>query len=539
MKLAAGVSLGPYVIAGPLGKGGMGEVWRARDSRLAREVAIKALPPEFASDPGRLARFEREAKVLASLNHANIASIYGVEEAAEQQFLVLELVEGETLAERLSRGALPLNTALALALQIAEAVEAAHEKDVVHRDLKPANIQVTAEGKVKVLDFGLAKAFDTVGEQHVFSSPTMSLAATAQGVILGTAAYMSPEQARGQMADRRSDIWAFGCLLYEMLTGRQAFRGDTVSDILASVLAREPEYADLPATLSPRLRETLRRCLEKNPKGRWQAMGDLRVELEQIATDPAAGISKAPGAPVNRALWALSSVAIALAAAAAAWFLKPSPPAPATPIVRFDFEIPANQVPLRSSGRRVMALSPDGRHFAYNAFNGVYVRSMDELTSRLIPGTESAVSDIFFSPDGEWLGYVAIGPGQLQKISIVGGAPVALAPAAQTLGASWGRDGTILFSDTEGIMQVSSDGGPPKRIIETSGTGFAGSPSMLPDGKTVLYSFARGEGLGRWDQAEIIAQQPGGMPKVVVRGGSDAVYSPMVRLAKPSNPTRE
>src|SRR6185436_6330254 len=290
MTLAAGASLGSYSITGPLGKGGMGEVWLARDGRLGRDVAIKVMPAEFATDPDRLARFEREAKVLASLNHPNIAAIYGVEQASGQQFLVLELVDGDTLAERIARGPIPIDDAVKLAIQIAEGVEAAHEKDIVHRDLKPANIKLTTDGKIKVLDFGLAKAFEgSASEPSVFNSPTLSLAATAQGVILGTAAYMSPEQARGQMVDRRTDIWAFGCVLFEMLTGRHAFRGDHVSDILASVLAREPEYTDLPASLRPRLKDALRRCFEKNPKRRWQAIGDLRVELEQILADPAAG----------------------------------------------------------------------------------------------------------------------------------------------------------------------------------------------------------------------------------------------------------
>src|SRR5690348_1563089 len=287
MNVVAGTMIGPYRVGAPLGKGGMGEVWRAHDSRLGRDVAIKVLPPEFASDRDRLARFEREAKVLASLSHTNIAAIYGLEESGAARFLVLELVEGETLAQRLTRGPIPVAEALPLAIQIADAIDTAHEKDVIHRDLKPSNIKLTPDGQVKVLDFGLAKAMrgDAI-EQNVYDSPTFSLAATAHGLILGTAAYMSPEQARGQAVDERTDVWAFGCVLYEMLVGRPAFRGDHVSDILASVLAREPDFSEIPATVPPRLLDVVRRCLVKNPKQRWQAIGDLRVELEQIRAHP-------------------------------------------------------------------------------------------------------------------------------------------------------------------------------------------------------------------------------------------------------------
>ena len=283
MPVQPGVSLGNYEILSPLGRGGMGEVWRARDKKLGREIALKTLPDEFARDNERLSRFEREARLLASLNHPNIASVYGLEESAATRFIVLELVEGETLADVLRRGPIATEDALKYALQIAMAIEAAHEKGVIHRDLKPANIKITPDGKIKVLDFGLAKAFDTDPADASFSnSPTLSMAATAKGIILGTAAYMSPEQARGTTVDNRTDIWAFGCVLYEMFTARQAFRGELVSDILASVLAREPDFTLFPARIHPRLRETIQRCLEKDPKRRWQAIGDVRVEIERI-----------------------------------------------------------------------------------------------------------------------------------------------------------------------------------------------------------------------------------------------------------------
>ncbi len=286
-----GKTLGSYEILSPLGKGGMGEVWRARDQKLGREVAIKTLPEEFAQDEERLARFEREARLLASLNHPNIATIHGLEEDNGTRFLVLELVEGDTLADRLKHGAIPVEESLKLALQIAEALEAAHGKGVIHRDLKPANIKVTPDGKVKVLDFGLAKALMGDGSDlHQSHSPTLSMAATAQGVILGTAAYMSPEQAKGLPADKRADVFAFGGVLFEMLTGRQPFQGALASEILASVITREPDYATLHGKLHPRIKDLLHRCFEKEPKDRWQAVGDIRVEIAQVLADPAGAL---------------------------------------------------------------------------------------------------------------------------------------------------------------------------------------------------------------------------------------------------------
>ena len=508
----------------------MGEVWRARDSRLGRDVALKALPIEFAGDPDRLARFDREARVLASLNHAHIAAIYGLEKVDAQSFLVLELVEGETIAERIARGALPLEEALRLAIQIADAIEAAHEKDIIHRDLKPANIKLTPDGSVKVLDFGLAKAFDgTSSEPNVFNSPTLSLAATAQGVILGTAAYMSPEQARGQIVDRRTDIWAFGCVLYEMLTGRHAFRGEHVSDILASVLAREPDYGELPPSLPPRLKEALRRCFEKNPKRRWQAIGDLRVELEQILADPNAGVTVAP-ARASGKLIALAAVAAALVAAPAGWFMRPQPAAAPRPIVRFEYFVPPAQTPFRATGMNVLAVSPDGRHFAYNSNAGLQLRSLDTSQARVIPGTETLGVSPAFSPDGQWIAFWSVPSNALQKIPVGGGTPVTIAPSTQPSSVWWGPDGNLLFTDGDGIKRVSADGGTPALVLEANGQTFA-SPSLLPDGKTILYSRLGIAGVnGRWDQAEIVAQPPGGTPKVLVRGGSEAVYVPTGHL---------
>jgi len=530
MTLSPGISIAGYEVTGRLGKGGMGEVWRARDTRLGRDVALKTLPPEFSADIDRVARFEREAKVLASLNHSHIAAIYGVHASADMSFLVLELVEGDTVAGLLANGPLPVRDALRLAVQVAEAIEAAHEKGIVHRDLKPANIKVTPDGTVKVLDFGLAKGMQPdPADAKVLESPTFSMAATAKGIILGTAAYMSPEQARGQAVDHRADIWSFGCVLFEMLTGHRAFRGELVSDILASVLAREPEFADLPPTLDPRLKESLRRCLEKDPKRRWQAIGDLRVELEHILANPSGGVAS-PGPRRSSVITVLPYVAAtAIIAAAAAWMLKPAPVSAPAPIVRFDFELPQNQT-FRGTGRAVVAVSPDGRHFAYNTTGGVYLRSMENLASRLIPGTELLVTNVFFSPNGEWLGYWANSSNLLQKISISGGAPVTITAANNPFGASWERDNTILFGAGDGIRRVSADGGTPETIIKIKPGEAAASPSLLPDGKTILYSLARADGPARWDQAEIIAQQPGGAAKVLIKGGSDARYAPSGHL---------
>src|SRR6516165_10721666 len=305
MPLAIGTQLGSHEITALLGKGGMGEVYRARDLKLKREVAIKILPDEFARDPERISRFQREAELLASLNHPNIAAIYDVEEASNSRFLVLELVEGDALADRLRRGSLPVYEALHIAKSICEALEAAHEKGVIHRDLKPGNVKVTPDGRVKVLNFGLAKALEgSPANTTMSNSPTLTMAGTNAGVILGTAAYMSPEQARGRAADQRSDVFSFGCVLFEMLTGRQAFHGEEVSDVLASVLKSEPDLSLLPPKLNPRVRELLRRCLEKNPKERWHAIGDTRVEIDSILADPRGALAAQQNeAGVSNPLW--------------------------------------------------------------------------------------------------------------------------------------------------------------------------------------------------------------------------------------------
>ncbi|MBI3048296.1 MAG: serine/threonine protein kinase [Acidobacteria bacterium] len=374
MPLSGGTRLGPYEIVALVGAGGMGEVYRARDTKLGRAVAVKVLPEVFALDSERVARFEREAKVLASLNHPHIAVLHGMEEADGRHFLIMELVEGETLAERLRRGALPVEQTLALAIQIADALEAAHEKGVVHRDLKPANIKITPDEQVKVLDFGLAKLAQAsglgpqapvgaglqAGPTAATHSPTLSLMATQAGVILGTAAYMSPEQAKGAPADYRGDVFAFGCVLYEMLTGRRAFAGDSAPEILASVLAREPDASALPPNVTPRLWEFLRRCLDKNPKRRWQAVGDLRLELEAIAVAPytqsvaAAVLTRAE--PLRRRLVLFSAPALVLGAVIAGTGVWLSTRSPAPRVTRLAITTSAAAAPTMNGINRDLAI---------------------------------------------------------------------------------------------------------------------------------------------------------------------------------------
>jgi len=407
MSITPGTRIGSYEITTPLGKGGMGEVYRARDLKLKREVAIKVLPDEFSRDADRVSRFQREAEVLAALNHPNIAAIYDFEEANETRFLVLELVEGETLADRILRGRFAVEEALEIAKSICDALEAAHDKGIVHRDLKPANVKISPDGKVKVLDFGLAKALeDGPANAAVSNSPTMvnSFAATNAGVILGTAAYMSPEQARGSGADRHSDIFAFGCVLYEMLTGRQAFQGETISDILASVLAREPDFTLLPLDANSKLAQFLRRCLEKNRKGRWHCVGDARAELESIAAAPKGADVVAQPSTERRPLWKRAIPVLAAASLVGAitgfavWTLKPSVP---RAVARFSFFLPDKQQ--LSTTFHSLSISPDGTQIIYVADNRLYLRSIAEGENKPIPGSDAqgiTLASPSFSPDG-------------------------------------------------------------------------------------------------------------------------------------------
>jgi len=499
MALIPGTRIGPYEISSQLGVGGMGEVYRATDTNLAREVAVKILPDAVALDADRLARFDREARTLATLSHPHIAGVYGVEKGDGRMALVMELVEGPTLADRIAQGPIPLEETLVLASQITEALEAAHEKGVVHRDLKPANIKVTPDGMVKVLDFGLAKVFEREpsGAMDATHSPTLSMAATQAGVILGTAAYMAPEQAKGRPTDRRADIWSFGCVLFEMLTGRKAFGGPDVTEVLAAVIRAEPDWGALPAGLPPRLREVLERCLAKDPGRRFRDIGDVRADLERVRDQSREGAVEGPatvGAPApSRPAWqfAGAAVLVAVMAGAAAWVLKPTPAPEPMPVVRFEHALEAPRQ-FRNTGLPVVAVSPDGRRVVYNTNEGLFLRALDSQESRVVPGTEAigGMTNVMFSPDGEWVGFMDLGTTQFMRISVNGGVPTRVADAQGVLdGASWAPDNRILFATGQSVSAVSGDGGEPATLFEVPDEmGIPILPTLLPDGSDVLFS---------------------------------------------------
>lgn len=489
MSLSAGTRLGPYEITGPLGAGGMGEVYRARDSRLNRDVAIKTLPAAFFDDANRMARLQREAQVLASLNHPNIASIYGLEEERGVRALVMELVDGPTLAERIAAGAIPLDEALAIAHQIADALEAAHEKGIVHRDLKPANVKVTPGGRVKVLDFGLAKAFEKESASgNSENSPTLTLEATRTGVIMGTAGYMSPEQARGKSVDKRADIWAFGVVLYEMLAGRSTFEGETISDTLAAVLKTDPAWSALPADTPPYVRRLLRRCLERDPNRRLRDIGDAWIEMDRPVET--ASVQSHP-VILRWAPWTIAALAVA-ALAVTAWRVTHTP-APPGIAMRFAVTLP--------NVAGMPEMSRDGTRLVYSEYSGgsshLALRMMDQLEARPIAGTENGSSPAF-SPDGQWVAYVA-GPAplKLRKIPVAGGASIALCDA-EAFGESWGDDETIVFGSKMGLMRVPAAGGKPQPVTTLDAkNGEWGHyfPRILPGGQAILYSTVKGPSL--------------------------------------------
>jgi Tol biopolymer transport system component len=497
MPLADGTLLDNYEITGLLGAGGMGEVYRGRDTRLGREVAIKALPDAFAHDPDRLARFEREAQVLAALKHGNIAVIHELKEVAGARYLILELVEGDTLADLVARGPVPVTEAVTIATQIADALEAAHDKGVVHRDLKPANVKLTSEGRVKVLDFGLAKVHEpAAASRDVSQTPTMSAMHTAHGVILGTAPYMSPEQARGRSVDRRADVWAFGCVLFEMLTGRRAFaQGETVADTLAGILAREPEWSALPADLPPRVRMLLERCLRKDPARRLQDMGNARIELEEskLESEVVAAAVTATPAPRSRRrerLAAAAALATCLTAAglAARLVLAPEDDSPA---VRLEALVP--NAMMNDTG---FNLSPDGSRIAFVTSTPpqIWVRRLDAAAAEPIPSTEGSGPNIFWSPDSQDIGFFA--EGRLKRVAASGGPSQILAavPAGGSYVGTWSARGVIL------VASEASPGGPLMRVPASSGdlaplTELDKSrketshrfPHFLPDGRHYLF----------------------------------------------------
>ena len=525
--------LGPYSVTAKIGEGGMGEVYQARDTKLDRDVALKVLPEAFTADPERLARFEREAKVLASLNHPNIGSIYGLEEAEGGKFraLVLELIEGPTLADRIAQGPIRVVEALPIAKQIAEALEAAHEQGVIHRDLKPANIKVKDDGTVKVLDFGLAKAFqpDATVDPNMSMSPTLSLtvAATQMGMVIGTAAYMSPEQAKAGAVDRRSDVWAFGAVLFEMLTGQRAFAGNDVSEVLASVLAREPDWTQLPPGISPVLGAYIRRCLHKDPKQRIGDVQDLRLALEGAfeTAAPQATEALTVGQPVWRRLLPVAAALVVggLAVALLGW--TPWPTSEPAPVVKFVHHLPDGQI-LRRYFWPVLALSPDGRSFVYNTPEGLFLRTMDDKEARIIAGTEADLATPFFSPDGEHVGYFQ--DNQLKRVPISGGAPQTVSPAPFfPYGATWAADDTILFDQSEGIVRVSANGGTPEIVIQAQPGEQLASPQLLPDGQSVLFTTGAAAGLSLGIVMQSLAT---GTRTLLVPGGSSPRYLPTGHL---------
>ena len=542
MALEAGSRLGAHEILGLLGAGGMGEVYRAQDTKLNRQVAIKVLPESSSSDPERIARFHREAQAVAALNHPNIAAIYELAEYGGTTFLVLELVDGDTLVDRIKRGPVPVEEALAIAKQILEALETAHEKGICHRDLKPANVKLTVEGTVKVLDFGLAKflepAVASSGVRNLTHSPTLTLAGTFPGVILGTAGYMSPEQAKGFEADQRSDIFSFGCILYELLTGRQAFEGDTASEILASVLKVEVDYLLLPAALNPRLVEILKRCLEKNPKKRFHAAADVRIEIdllrgrELVLEEPRALLAAAP-VPV-RPLWRralpvlIGAVVTGLVVGFATWILKP---APAQPMARFAVALPEGQA-FTTMTRRVVAVSPDGANIVYVANQRLYLRAMSGLTTREIAGSNigTSVAAPVFSPDGQTLVLAYAVDRTLKRLAVSGGAAVTLCTLdAVPFGLSWDETGIVFAQLGKGITRVSPNGGTPQILVAAGSDQTLSSPQMLPGGKSILFSLKKTS--DTWDKAQIVMQSlVTGERKVLVEGGADGRYLPTGHL---------
>ena len=512
MALTPGQRIGVYEVIGPLGAGGMGEVYRARDTRLGRDVALKILPPMFASDADRLARFEREAQVLASLNHPHIAAIHGFEESGGERALVLELVEGDTLADRIATGALPLEDALATAKQIADALEAAHDRGIVHRDLKPTNIKITPSGVVKVLDFGLAKAIESVGARShdVSASPTITSPArlrqgsgeaglTGAGVIIGTAAYMSPEQAKGVAADQRSDIWAFGCVLFEMLTGQPTFSGDSVTETLAFVLTKEPDWKTLPSRTPAALHRLLRRCLTKDRRDRLAHASDVRLEIADAVQSPdESAVPREVRLSRPQRLMLATALTGALLAGALVTFAAMSNRSAAAPQpVQLEITPPANATVLSAS---VPALSPDGKFIAFHAVDArdgairIWIRPLDDLEARPLDGTEMTAdsNSLFWSPDSLQLAFATAAGGKLKKISITGGPAQTLCdlptPQSILVGGSWNRDDVIIFGDVfGGVTRASAiDGGcaPLTRPRAMQGHLF---PEFLPDGRHFLY----------------------------------------------------
>ncbi len=529
-----GSKINHYTITAKLGEGGMGQVFRAEDSNLKRDVAIKVLPPELAGNEERMARLEREAQLLAQLEHPNIAAIYGLEEADGTRLLVMQVAEGQTLHQRLDAGAVPLDEALNIALQIAQALESAHEKGVVHRDLKPANVMISENGLVKLLDFGLAKAFATEhsgSTPEMSASPTMKAAETQEGMILGTAGYMSPEQARGRTVDRRADIWAFGCVLYEMLTASRTFSGETATDILGAIVHREPDWNLLPDETPRRIRALLHRCLRKDANRRIQAIGDARVSIEEYLEDPEAAeaILGADAAVPTWQRWAPWAAAAVLAVALGASLFSGPAAEPESPTLRLDMAIGVAEDLRDLSLGSSLVLSPDGSQIV------IVTGSVQDARLRIRRLDSTEVNDLtgggtynpFFSPDGAWVGFAT--STSLQKVPSTGGTPLEIIDVNRSRGADWGADGTIIYTPSPDapLMAVSADGGEPTQITEfdeAAGEGTHRWPQILPDGRHVLFTAHTGS--GTYDGATIKAVDlDSGEQTVIYRGGYYGRYA--------------
>ncbi|HKI86337.1 MAG TPA: protein kinase, partial [Thermoanaerobaculia bacterium] len=542
MTIDPGTRLGPYQITAAIGAGGMGEVYRATDTKLKREVAVKFLPTAFTEDKERLARFEREAQLLAQLHHPNIATIHGFEESGDTPALVMELVEGPTLAERIAEGPLAMDDALPVARQIAEALEYAHGHGIIHRDLKPSNIKLTSSDQVKVLDFGLAKALEgspgaetSVDLSH---SPTMTLGATVQGMILGTAGYMSPEQARGKPADKRADIWAFGCVVFEMLSGKRAFPGETISDTLASVLKLEPEWSSLPATVGPRVRGVLARCLEKDPNRRFYSAMDAAMELGASAHRDETGGSIGESEGNRSRGWLPWTIAAGCAVLGVAGMLfignagrQQSSPAPTT---RFNLEVPAGtQLALPDSP--TLAISADGRRIAIllrdekTGTDHLYLRELGKTGMQAIKGTEGATAP-FFSPDGKEIGFFS--DGKLERVSVDGGDPIVLADAPQPRGGVWLADGSIVYSPAyaAGLERISANGGAPKTVAKPDPKKNERTyrwPDVLPGDRALIYTVGWQDSPQSYVKADIdVVDLATGKTKKLIKGGTFARFVP-------------
>jgi serine/threonine-protein kinase len=515
-------TIGPYEVLERIDSGGMADVYRGRDPVLKREVALKVLPPRFTLDRERLARFRREAEILAALNHPNIAAIYGFEESNHIHALVLELVDGSTLADRIAQGPIPFNDAISIARQLVDALEAAHERGVIHRDLKPGNIKVRADGTVKVLDFGLAKALDpaiSASDGKTLSPTVTSSDAVRMGIVLGTAAYMSPEQAKGHPANKRSDVWAFGCVLYEMLTGNRAFRGENISDTLASVLRDSPDWTAWSDTVPASVRALVEGCLQKDPKDRIADISTARFVMNEgripYASVPARRFTG------GQSPWKTTALISAIAAIAAfvGWGLRPRESNPGGNLTRFAITVAQDQ---KLQGRPALAISPNGTQLVYSVANRLYLRAMPDLEARPLVGTDGErITSPVFSPDGQSVVFWSGGERALKKVPVSGGTAVTICQADGPVGITWDADGIVFGQSQRGIFRVSAEGGAAELIVRPQSNEAVYAPQVLPDGRSILFTVASGAFL---DSPSVVVQTPSGERKTLIDGASDGRY---------------